>query len=106
MAEKDYDFERFLSQDKSDNASNTQTTCTTSNTPNTDATSTTANADSTLHPFSVRLGQKYVEIIKALAWWKRISQRAFLEHCISYALEEMGRERLTEIIDGYNEENE
>lgn len=73
-------------------------------TRNTNNTSTTGNTDSRLHPFSVRLDQEYVEIIKALAWWKRISQREFIENCITYALEEMDEERLEAILTRFNNE--
>ncbi|MCW9708814.1 hypothetical protein [Fodinibius salsisoli] len=104
MADDEFNIEELISgQHGSGNDVPQSNTRTTSNTSNTDATSTTANTDSTPHPFSVRLNQEYVEIIKALAWWKRISQRAFIEQCITYALEEMNDERLTEIIDRYNE---
>lgn len=72
-------------------------------TRNTDNTSTTETTNSSLYPFSVRLGQEYVDIIKALAWWKRISQREFIENCIDYALEDMNEDRLAEIISRYHE---
>jgi hypothetical protein len=74
-----------------------------SNTRNTSNTNNTCNTDSSLHPFSVRLDQQYVDIIKALAWWKRISQREFIENCITYVLEDMDDDRLAEIISRYNE---
>ena len=89
MAEKDYDFEKFLSQDKSDNANTKQATCTTSN---------------TTQPFSARLGSEYVEIIKAMAWWKRITQREFIEQVIDHGISKMDKERLNKIIEEYQDE--
>ena len=77
----------------------------TRNTNNTSDTSTTGSTDSSQHPFSVRLDEEYVELVKALAWWKRISQREFLENCITYALKEMDEERLTLILNRYRKEN-
>ena len=89
MAEKDYDFEKYLSQDKSDNTSNTQTTCTTSN---------------TTQPFSARLGSKYVEIVKAVAWWQRITQREFIEQMIDHGISKIEKMKLEKIIEEYQDE--
>ncbi|SMO56907.1 hypothetical protein [Fodinibius sediminis] len=75
-----------------------------SNTRKTNNTSTTDNSDSSLHPFSVRLDQEYVDIIKALAWWKRISQREFIENCINYSLEKMDEDHLETILNRFNKE--
>ncbi|SMO38826.1 ribbon-helix-helix domain-containing protein [Fodinibius sediminis] len=103
MADDEFNIEELISgPDGSGEDTAGSNTC---NTNNTGATSTTKNASTTLHPFSVRLDQEYVETIKALAWWKRISQREFIEHCISYALEEMNEERLTEITNRYHEQS-
>jgi hypothetical protein len=93
MADSDFEFDEFFDQMNSE--SGTSTTTDTRNTPNT---------SNTLYPFSVRLGKEYVKVIKALAWWKRISQRKFIENCLDYALEEMDKERLTTILNKYNEE--
>jgi len=55
---------------------------TTGNTSTTEHTNNTSNTGRTQHPFSVRLAEEYVTLIKAMAWWKRISQREFLEQAI------------------------
>lgn len=94
MAEKDYDFENYLSQGKGkakkDNTtSNTQATCTTSN---------------TTQPFSARLGSKYVEIVKAVAWWQRITQREFIEQMIDQGISEIDKKKLNKIIEDYQDE--
>jgi len=97
MADSDFEFDEFFDQMNGE-----VDTSTTSDTRNTSNTRTT---NSTRHPFSVRLDQEYVEVIKALAWWKRISQREFIENCITYALKEMDEERLTLILNRYRKEN-
>lgn len=55
---------------------------TTGNTPATENTNNTSHTGRRQHPFSVRLAEEYVTLIKAMAWWKRISQREFLEQAI------------------------
>ncbi|SHE87698.1 hypothetical protein SAMN05443144_1043 [Fodinibius roseus] len=77
----------------------------TRNTSNTDHTSTTETTDSPLHPFSVRLGQQHVDVIKALAWWKRISQREFIEQAVDQYLDDINSEELKDIITQYHENN-
>ena len=73
----------------------------TRNSNNTSNTSTTDNIDTSLHPFSVRLGQEYVDMIKALAWWKRISQREFIENIFKEYLKTTDTEKLSKILNKY-----
>lgn len=55
------------------------------------------------NPFSVRLEEKYIEIIKALAWWNRVTHREFVENRIKEHLKEMEAEELSEILNKYRE---
>lgn len=94
MAEKDYDFEKYLSQDKGkalngDTTSNTQATCTTSN---------------TTQPFSARLGRRHVTIIQAVSWWQRITQREFIEQMIDHGISKIEKKKLEKIIEEYQDE--
>jgi hypothetical protein len=56
------------------------------------------NTSTSPHPFSVRLDQEYVTLIKAVAWWKRMSQREFMEQAVETWLE-TNEEDLPAIID-------
>lgn len=93
MADKDFDFDNLLS------GSNTSNTGTTSTTSNTDVETKTAS-----YPFSVRLDARYVEVIKALAWYKRISQREFLEQAIDSQLAEIDSQELNEALNKFRNE--
>ena len=93
MADKDFDFDNLLSGSTS---SDTRTTSTTSNTD--------ASTKVALHPFSVRLDARYVEIVKALAWYKRISQREFMEQAIDSQLAQIDTKMLNEALKKYQDE--
>ncbi|WP_205720029.1 ribbon-helix-helix domain-containing protein [Fodinibius halophilus] len=98
MADADYDFEHHLKEAK-DNFNNSK--------GSTDTTESTGNKDTTggtQYPFSVRLDEEYVELIKALAWWKRISQREFIEITINEHLKRMESEKLTDILNKYKQQ--
>src|SRR5690625_8022179 len=82
MANKDFNFEEFLTEPKNRLARQgkqhtTRNTRTTSNTNR-----------STLHPFSVRLDKPYIDKIKAIAWYRKISQREVIELAIDVRSEE------------------
>lgn len=109
MADKDFDFENFLTK-KSDkrgvdfsNTKNKLTTHDTEDTNNTRTTSNTRQADQ-LHPFSIRLDEHYVETIKAFAWWERVSQRKWIEKCIESLLTEYDQDKIDHIRSMYREE--
>lgn len=93
MADSDFEFDEFFDQMNGE-----EDTSTTTDTRNTSNTRTTNN---TSQPFSLRLDQEYVKVIKALAWWKRISQREFIENRITEYLKEMKAEELSEILKQY-----
>lgn len=109
MADQDFNFDEFLSEpkkqegQKKSGASNT-----TSNTRTTNKTLDTIHSDDTemLHPFSARLNKDYIEKIKAIAWWKRVSQRAFIELAVDLALKEMEDDKVSEIISSYRKNKE
>lgn len=115
MADKDFDFDNFLTTKKDkqtgvalSNTSKAQTTRDTENTRNTRTTTTTNNtrqADQ-LHPFSIRLDEHYVETIKAFAWWERVSQRKWIENCIESLLAEYGQDKIDQIRLKFREESE
>lgn len=91
MADSDFNFDELLSDvgEDSGDQSTTSNTCTTNNTGNT-------------LPFSARLGSKYVEAIRAVAWWKRISQRELIEELLNLYLNDMDSEELEDIIQRYH----
>lgn len=93
MADSDFEFDEFFDQMNAE-----EDTSTTTDTRNTSNTRTTNN---TPQPFSMRLDQEYIEVIKALAWWKRISQREFIEDTINRYLKGMGSDELAEILSKY-----
>jgi len=80
MANKDFDFEEFLTRPKNKPVSQSKqrTTGTTSNT-----------SSLSLHPFSVRLDKPYIDKIKAIAWYKQISQREVIELAVDTLMGEM-----------------
>jgi hypothetical protein len=102
MADNEFSFDEMLSgSEESEDVPRSNTR----NTNNTSDSSTTDNTDSSLHPFSVRLDQEYVDIIKALAWWKRISQREFLENCLNHVLEKMDKDHIEMVLKRYKNKN-
>jgi len=97
MADSDFEFDEFFEQINGEGD-----TFTTTDTRNPSNTRTTSN---TLHPFSVRLDQEYIEVIKALAWWKRISQREFIEQTVNQYLDGIESEELKDILNQYHKNN-
>ena len=94
MADSDFEFDEFF--DQMNGEEDTSTTTDTSNTR------TTTN---TLHPFSVRLDQEYIEVIKALSWWKRISQRELIEQAVGQYLDDIDSKELKNILNQYHKNN-
>src|SRR5690625_7609586 len=90
MANKDFNFEEFLTEPKNRLARQgkqhtTRNTRTTSNTNR-----------STLHPFSVRLDKPYIDKIKAIAWYRKISQREVIEQAIDVLMNDMNPKERSE----------
>lgn len=77
----------------------------TGSTVNKGKTGNTSSTGRMQYPFSVRLDQEYVDIIKGLAWWKRISQREFIEEAVSQYLDNIDSEELKDILNQYHENN-
>lgn len=67
----------------------------------TGSSSHTGHTGRTQHPFSIRLDPEHVELIKALAWWRRISQRKLIEQALDRILEEVDEQELRQIIRNY-----
>lgn len=103
MADHDFNFDEFLSESDQESTGTTKDTRNTRTTNNTSNTSDTTKSRS-LHPFSVRLNEEYVEKIKAMAWWKRISQRTFIEQAVESITDQMEAGELDAIIEKYQKQ--
>lgn len=105
MADKDFDFEEFLTRPKKHGfRQNKQRT--TRNTSDTPTTRTTSNTDSSsLHPFSVRLDETYIETIKAVAWWKRMTQRELIEQAVDKLLSDLDSGQLDNIRSSFKQQS-
>src|SRR5690625_4787692 len=99
MANKDFNFEEFLTEPKNRLARQgkqhtTRNTRTTSNTNR-----------STLHPFSVRLDKPYIDKIKAIAWYRKISQREVIEQAIDVLMNDMNPKEMEKTISEFVHEH-
>jgi len=55
--------------------------------------------------FSVRMPKEYIDAIKAIAWWERCTQRAFLEKAVDRYRKQHGGKHVKKIIADYNTHN-
>lgn len=99
MANKDFNFEEFLTEPKNRLARQgkqhtTRNTRTTSNTNR-----------STLHPFSVRLDKPYIDKIKAIAWYRKISQREVIEQAVDVLMNDMNPKEMEKTISEFVHEH-
>lgn len=102
MANKDFNFDEFLTTPKNRLArmGKQSTTSNTSNTTTTRSTNTT-----TPHPFSVRLGKTYIDKIKAIAWYKQISQREVIELALDSLMDELNPKEMEKAISTFVQEH-
>lgn len=109
MADSDFEFDEILGEAKETlrgpegTTGNTDATSTTGAAGTTRTTGTTSHTGRTQHPFSVRLDQEHVELIQALAWWKRISQRAFIEQLLDDYVQGSNSKDMQDIIKQYRQ---
>jgi len=99
MANKDFNFEEFLTEPKNrltrqGKQHTTRNTHTTSNTNR-----------STLHPFSVRLDKPYIDKIKAIAWYRKISQREVIEQAVDVLMNDMNPKEMEKTISEFVHEH-
>ena len=99
MANKDFNFEEFLTEPKNrltrqGKQHTTRNTRTTSNTNR-----------STLHPFSVRLDKPYIDKIKAIAWYRKISQREVIEQAVDVLMNDMNPKEMEKAISEFVHEH-
>ena len=55
--------------------------------------------------FSVRMPTEYIDAIKAIAWWERCTQRAFLEQAVDRYRKQHGGKHVEKIKADYNTHN-
>jgi|GEM_PF-3262444 len=102
MADSDTEYDEFFTDMKGEEYQFQTVDSNTSNTSNSSNTSQRGN----LYPFSVRLNPQYLEIIKAVAWWERISQRELIEKALrQYLGDNIDSEELDNILTKYGDNN-
>src|SRR5690625_2665264 len=99
MANKGFNVEEFLTEPKN-RLTRQGKQHTTRNTH------TTANTDrSALHPVSVRVDKPYIDKIKAIAWYRKISQREVIEQAVDVLMNDMNPKEMEKTISEFVHEH-